>query len=110
MVKMGRYGVYTTSEIHIVREENLFYILEASCDWETKKELTSKSMGFPIFLMLFKKLKFFSEICIFNHLWCDSSLIEPLGDLTETTSNTPYVFYDFKDLSVNSPFNLAQDV
>jgi hypothetical protein len=32
MVKMGRYGVNTASEIHIVRKEDLFYILEASSD------------------------------------------------------------------------------
>lgn len=110
MVKMGRYGVNTASEIHIVREKDLFYILEASSDWETKKELTPECMSFSIFLMLFEKLKFFSENSIFNHLWCDCSLVEPLGNFTKTTSNTPHVFYDFENLAVNAPFHLAQNV
>jgi hypothetical protein len=56
MVKMGRDGIHTTSEIHIVREEDLLYILEASSDGETKEELAPESVGFPIFLMLFEKL------------------------------------------------------
>lgn len=67
-------------------------------------------MSLSIFLMLFKKLQFFSEICIFDHLRGNGTFIEPLGNFTKATTYTPNIFNNFKDLTIDTPLDLAQNV
>jgi hypothetical protein len=44
MIEMGRNGIHTTTEVHVMREINLVNVLEAHSYGKSEKELTAQSV------------------------------------------------------------------
>jgi hypothetical protein len=44
MIQMGRNGINTTTEVHVMREINLVNVLEAHSYGKSEKELTAQSV------------------------------------------------------------------
>lgn len=44
VIQMGRNGIHTTTEVHVMREINLVNVLEAHGDRKSEKELAAQSM------------------------------------------------------------------
>jgi hypothetical protein len=67
-------------------------------------------MSLSVLLMFLQKLQLFSKLGALNHFRSNGSLIKALGDLTQTTSYRPHIFYYLQDVSIDAPFDLAKDV
>jgi hypothetical protein len=44
VIEMGRNGIHTSTKVHVMREINLVYVLEAHGDRKSEKELTAQSV------------------------------------------------------------------
>jgi hypothetical protein len=44
MIELGRNGIHTTTDVHVMREINLVNVLEAHSYRKSEKELTAQSM------------------------------------------------------------------
>lgn len=67
-------------------------------------------MSLTILLMLFQKLKLFSEMWFLDHLRSNNTFVKSLRHFSHSTSNRPCVLNYFKDLSIDSPFDWAKYV